>query len=122
MDIVRRLPLSGVTRTRERMPLKLLMVLLSKKRGYLHSDTMIVSLRDFYLSLTTDYIFCIAGCPCFILVSDCVFYSEWVSFELNSEKVRIFNSYFIRANVPLVESLTQLAGPDTTLLLSYEVD
>jgi len=40
------------------------------------------------------------GFPCFILVSDCVFYSE--------------------ANIPLVESLTQLAGPDTTLLLSYE--
>merc|ERR1712212_169411 len=40
------------------------------------------------------------GQPDFILLSDCVFYSESVP--------------------PLVESLTQLAGPSTNLLLSYE--
>jgi len=40
------------------------------------------------------------GQPDLILVSDCVFYSESVP--------------------PLVESLTQLAGPNTNLLLSYE--
>jgi len=42
----------------------------------------------------------IGGQPDFILVSDCVFYAESV--------------------LPLVESLTQLAGPNTDLLLSYE--